>query len=147
MPDLAFLFGPSMVQLLSTFDIIRGKTFHSAFYFLTDHILSETICLFFFCFCSQNFYPIIKLTAKNCLNYTISIVKWFFFFIFVRVNIFLLWWIWIVDISRQYCENFRKNWTSRTCWKSASNLPTLQISALFAFIFTMGKRENICVCF
>ena len=31
----------------------------------------------------------------------------------------------------------------RTSWKSASKLPTLQISTWFAFIFTMGKSENI----
>ena len=29
-----------------------------------------------------------------------------------------------------------------TCWKSAFKLPTLQISAQIAFIFTMGKGEN-----
>ena len=33
-----------------------------------------------------------------------------------------------------------KKITNGTCWKSASKLPTLQISA---FIFTMGKSEKI----
>ena len=32
---------------------------------------------------------------------------------------------------------------SGTCWKSAPKLPTLHISAYFAFIFTMEKSENI----
>ena len=34
----------------------------------------------------------------------------------------------------------KKKWTSGICRKSGSKLPTLQISAYFTFIFTMGKK-------
>ena len=53
------------------FDISRKDVFCLAFslkwkYFaLIDHILSETICLFWFCVLFSNMYPKIKFFAKN----------------------------------------------------------------------------------
>ena len=97
------------------FDISWKDVFCLAFYFkwksfvLTDHILSETICLFYFCVLFSNIYTKIKFTAKSwsdlCSFYT-KVIFWNFclrkyFFTF-------LCWIWIIDVSQQYCENFRK---------------------------------------
>ena len=39
--------------------------FKRRYFVLTDHILSETICLFSFCVLFSNMYPKIKFTAKN----------------------------------------------------------------------------------
>ena len=36
-----------------------------------------------------------------------------------------------------------ENLTSGTGWKSGSKLPTLQISAWFCFIFTVGEKVKI----
>ena len=87
-------------------DISRKDVFCLAFYFkgkyfvLVYHILSETICLF-------------------CVS--VSIAKWIFGFLSQKIYFLIfLCWILIIDVSQQHCENFRKKWTSRTCWKSAS---------------------------
>ena len=88
------------------FDISWKDVFCSAFYFkwkyfvLVDHILSETICLLCFCVLFSNIYTKIKVTAKSWsdLCYFYSNVIFFTF----------LCWIWLIDILRQYCENFRK---------------------------------------
>ena len=83
--------------------------FKSKYYVLIDHILSETICLFCFCVCSQIFTLKLNLRPKICLTYAISIVKWFFLeFLFKKIVFTFLCWIWIIDVSQQYCENFRK---------------------------------------
>ena len=74
-------------------------------------------------FCSQIFILKLNVWPKIGLTYVISIVKMifgFFFSFLPNLNYY---------VSQQYCENFRKNWTSETCWKSDSKLPTLQISA------------------
>ena len=48
--------------------------------------------------------------------------KIFFFLFFFGL-------IWIIDISQQHCENFRKIEQVELGEKSASKIPTLQISA------------------
>ena len=117
------------------FDISRKDVFCLAFYLkwkyfvLIDYILWETIWLFSFCVCSQMCTLKLNLLPKVGMTYAISIVKWFFE-IFVLVNIFyfpllnLNYWCFKTILWK-----FQKNWTSKTCWKSASKLPTLQISA------------------
>ena len=52
------------------------------FFVLTDHILSEIICLFCFCVLFPTMYPDIKLTAKNWPDLCIFIGKWVSFFNF-----------------------------------------------------------------
>ena len=116
------------------FDISRKDVFCLAFhlkwkYFvLIDYIVSETICLFCFCVLFSNMYPKIKFIAKTWSDLC-NLVKWFFG-IFVLVNIFyfsllnLNYWCFTTILWK-----FQKNWTSETHWKSASKLPTLQISA------------------
>ena len=97
------------------FDISWKDVFCSAFYFkwksfvLTDHIWSETICLSYFCVLFSNIYTKIKFMAKSwsdLCNFYSKVIFWNFclrkyFFTF-------LCWIWSIDVSQQYCENFRK---------------------------------------
>ena len=140
-----------MDPLYCPFDIhvSRKDVFCLAFYLkwkyfvLIDYILSETICLFCFCVLFSNIYTKIKFTAKIWSDLCIFYIKVIFRNFCLRKYFYFLCWIWIIDISQQYCENFRKKWTSGTCWKSGSKSPTLLISAWFALIFTMGKSENI----
>ena len=56
-------------------------------------------------FCSQIFTLKLNLWSKVALTYAISIVKWFLG-IFVLENIF--YFIWIIDVLQQYCENYSK---------------------------------------
>ena len=71
-------------------------------------------------FCSQICTLKLNLSPKTGLTYSISI-KWCFG-IFVLVNIFyfallnLNYWCFTTILWK-----FQKNWTSRTCWKSASS--------------------------
>ena len=69
------------------FDISWKDVFRLAFYFkwkafvLTDHILSETICLFNFCVLFPNIYTKIKFTAKSCpdlCNFYSKVIFWKF---------------------------------------------------------------------
>ena len=130
------------------FDISRKDVFCLAFYFewkyfvLVDHIQSEFICLFCFSVLLSNIYSN-KFTAKNwsdLCNFYSKVIFWSFclrkYFYFSLLN--LNYWCFTTILWK-----FQKNWTSGTCWKSASKLPILQISAKFAFIFTIGKSENI----
>ena len=117
------------------FDITRKDVFCLPFYFkrryfvLTDHILSETICLFGFCVLFSNMYPKIKFTAKNwsdlCNSYSKVIffnfcLRKYFYFSLLNLN----YWYFTTALWK-----FQKNWTSGTYWKFVSKLPTLQISA------------------
>ena len=49
---------------------------------LIDQIVSETICLFYFCDLFSNIYPYIKFSIKFVLTYAVSIVMYFLFFFF-----------------------------------------------------------------
>ena len=132
------------------FDISWKDVFCLAFYFkwkyfvLTDHILSETISLSYFCVLFSNIYTKIKFKAKSWSDLCNFYSKVIFFGIFVYENIFyfpllnLNYWCFTTILWK-----FQKNWTSGTSWKFGSKLPTLQISAWFGFIFTMRKSENI----
>ena len=52
---------------------------------------------------------IYKFTAKVGLTFAISIVKWFFWnFCLEKIFFTFLCWMWITDISQQFCENFGK---------------------------------------
>ena len=93
------------------------------------HILSETICLSCFCILFSNIYPKIKFMAKNwsdLCNFCSKVI----FLIFVYENIF-----YFSFLNLNYCcfttilWKFQKNWTRGISLKSASKLPTLQISA------------------
>ena len=74
----------SMIWDYCPFDISWKDVFCLVFYFkwkyfvLIDHILSETVCLLFFCVLFSNIYTKLKLRPKVGLTYAISIVKWFF---------------------------------------------------------------------
>ena len=104
------------------------------YFVLTDHILSETICLFCFCVLFSNMCAKIKFMAKNWYDLCnfFSLLKWFFFFFFLFKKFFFFTfhcWIWITGVSQWYCENFRKNWISRTMKICLQVITTLQISA------------------
>ena len=133
------------------FDISQKDVFCLAFYLkwkyfvLIDYILSETTCLFCFCVLFSNMYPKIKFIAKNwsdlCnfygkvifLNFCIS--KYFLLF-FAEFKL-LMFHNNIVKIS----EILNKQNLLKICLPTLQI--TLQISAYFSFIFTMGKSENI----
>ena len=147
---------PPFWVLLCTVTVLStslGKTFFAWRFILNKNILFSLTIFnqkpFVFSvsvFCSQLFTVKLNLRPKIGLTYAISIVKWFFG-VFVWENIFyfsllnLNYWCFTTILWK-----FQKNWTSRSCWKSASKLPTLQISAKFTFIFTIGKSENIWFC-
>ena len=114
------------------FDISWKDVFCLAFYFkwtsfvLTDHILSETICLFYFCVLFSNIYTKIKFTAKSwsdLYNFNSKVIFWNFY---LR-KYFLL------SFAEFELLMFHNN---------IVKIPTLQISAWFCFIFTVGKSEN-----
>ena len=137
-------------KLLLSFRHLSERRFLLGFFILNENILfwltisnQKPFVFSVSVFCSQIFTVKLNLRPKIGLTYTISIVKWFFG-VFVYENIFyfsllnLNYWCFTTILWK-----FQKNWTNGTCWKSASKLPTLQISAKFAFIFTIGKSENI----
>ena len=117
------------------FDITWKDSFCLPFYLkwkyfvLTDHILSETICLFCFCVLFSNIYPKIKFMAKTWSDLGNFCIKWFFV-IFVWENIFyfsllnLNYWC----FTTIYYENFRKVEQAELV-ENLPPLPTLQISA------------------
>ena len=80
-------------------------------------------------FCSQIYILKLNLRPNICLTCAISMVKWLFGN-FVYENIFyfsllvLNYWCFTTILWK-----FQKKWISGTCWKSASKLSTLQISA------------------
>ena len=75
------------MQTYCPFDISWKDVFCLAFYFkwkyfvLTDHILSETICLSYFCVLFSNIYTEIKFTAKSwsdLCNFYSKVIFWNF---------------------------------------------------------------------
>ena len=96
------------------FDISWKDVFFClAFYFrwksfvLIDHIMSETICLFCFCVLFSNIYTKIKFTAKSWFDLCNFYSKVIFMNFCLRKCFTFLYWIWIIHVSQQYCENFR----------------------------------------
>ena len=127
-----------------------GKTVFSWRFILDKNILvwltiscQKPFVFYVSVFCSQIFTQRLKLRPKVGLTYAISIVKWFFWILSKKIFFTFLCWIWIIDILQQYCENFRKKSNKWNLLKIWLQVPTLQISARFGFIFTMGKSENI----
>ena len=117
------------------FDISRKDVFCLAFnlkwndFVLTDCILSETICLFYFCVLFSNMYHNIKFITKNwsdLCNFYSKVIFWnfclrtYFLFFFAEFEL-LMFHNNIVKIS----EKLNKQNLLKIC----SNLPTLQISA------------------
>ena len=112
-----------LLQLPSVLSASFGKAFFFfVFFFARRFIINETILFWltisyqkpfvFFRFCVpfSNIYPKINLRQKTGLTYAISIVMWFFWKFWLWNYFFtFLCWIQIIDISQQYCENFRKN--------------------------------------
>ena len=98
------------------FDITRKDVFFLAFYFKWKYLFWMTISyqkpfVFSVCvFCSQICTLKLNLWPKIGMTYAISIVKWFFFFkFFIKKRVFkFLCRIRIIDVSQQYCENYRK---------------------------------------
>ena len=138
------LWNVTLCSLLLSFRHL-GKTFFVCRFISNENLLFWLTISYqpISVFCSQIFTLKLNLRLKVGLTYAISLVKWFFG-IFVKENIFyfpllnLNYWCFSTILWK-----FQKNWTSGTIWKSRSKLPTLQISAWFGFIFTMGKSENI----
>ena len=112
---------------------------------LIDNILSETICIFCFCVLFSNIYPKIRYTVKNQSDLCKFYSKVIFFFKFLSKKVFLtfLSWIWIIDVSHINIVKISEKINKQNLLKTCLQLPALQISALFAFTFTMGKSENI----
>ena len=128
------------------FDITLKDVFCLAFHFkwkyfvLIDHTLSETICLFCFCVLFSNIYPKNKFMAKIVSDLCNFYSKVIFCFTFCLRKYFLLLFAeFELLMFPNNIVKLSKKWTSKTCWKSSLKLPTLQVSALIAFIFTMGK--------
>ena len=126
----------SMLHWLTVLSTSFGKTFFAWRFILNENILfwltipyQKPFVFSVAVFCSHIRTLKLNLSPKIGLIYAISIVKWFFG-IFVLVNIFyfsllnLNYWCFTTILWK-----FQKNWTSESCWKSASKLPTLQISA------------------
>ena len=148
--SLKMIFSLSTNMATTVLSTSLGKTVFAWRFILNENILfwltisnQKPFVFFVSVFCSQIFTVKLNLRPKISLTYAISIVKWFFG-VFVWENILyfsllnLNYWCFTTIVWK-----FKKNWTSGTCWKSASKLPTLQISAKFTFIFTIGKSENI----
>ena len=93
-----------------------GKTFFAWRFILNDDIL-YWLCIsyqkpFVFSvsvFSSQICNLKLNLRPKIGLTYANSIVKWFFGIFPEKIFFTFLCWICIIDVSQQYCENFRKN--------------------------------------
>ena len=122
---------PTMLFNYCPFDISWKDVFCLAFYFKwkyfvrIDHFLSETICLLCFCVLFSNIYSKIKVTTKNwsdLCNFYSKVIFWdfclrkYFLFFFAELD----YWCFTTILWK-----FQKNWTSGTCWKSGSKLPTL----------------------
>ena len=130
------------------FDISWKDVFCLAFYFkwkyfvLVDHILSETICLVCFCALFSNIYTKIKVTAKSwsdlCYFYN-KVIFWNFclrkYFLLFFAEFELL----TFDNNIVKSSEKLNKWNLLKIWLQVT---TLQISAWFGFIFTMGKSEN-----
>ena len=112
--------------------LFEMKTFWSD----RPYLIRNHLSFFFFVsvFCSQIIYPRIKFTAKNLpdlCNFYSKVIFWnfclskYFLLFFAEIELFMFH---NTIVSQHYCENFRKKWTSVTCWKSASKLPTQPIS-------------------
>ena len=83
-------------------------------YLIRNHFFSFSVAVF----CTQILTPKMNLQPKLDLTCGVSMVNWFFFFFLIlteKIVFTFLCWFRIFDISKQYCEHFRKNWTSRTC--------------------------------
>ena len=86
--------------------------------FFAWHILNESILFWltffyqkpfvFSVFYSQIFTLKLNFRQKICLTYAISKVKWFSGVLSKKTIFTFLCWIWMSDVSQQYCENFRK---------------------------------------
>ena len=95
-------------------DITRKDIFCLAFYYmwkyfvLIDKSYQKPFVLLVSVVCSQICIHKIKSTSKNwsgLCNFYIKVIFWNF----VQENIFYLFcWILIIDVSQQYCKNFRK---------------------------------------
>ena len=139
------------------FDITRKNVVFFSFFRLAfylkwkciakiDHILSETTCLFCSCVLFSNIYPKITFTAKNWSD-LYNLYSKVFVWNFVWENIFFpfLAEFWIIDVSQQYYENFRKN----ECAEPVELLNIyLQVTyptdfCIICINFCYGKNENI----
>ena len=111
----------SIVSTLQSFRHLSERRFCLAFCFLNKDILfwltisyQKPFFCFWFCLFLSNIYSKVKFMAKQwsyrCKFYS----KVIFFFNFCLRKYFVSW---IIDVSQQYCENFRKNWISGTLLK------------------------------
>ena len=76
------------------------------------YLIRNHLSFLFLCFVLKYFTLKLKLRPKDGLTYAISIESDLLEFLSKKINFTFLCWIWIIDVSQQYCENFRKNWTS-----------------------------------
>ena len=93
-----------------------GKTFFAWHFNLDENLLfwltisyQKAFVFSVFCVLFSNIYTKIKFTAKSSSDLCNFYSKVIFFNFCLRQYFFtFLCWIWIIDISQQYCENFRK---------------------------------------
>ena len=129
-----FLHSSLFLSFLSSATVLStslGKTFFAWHFILNENILfwltifyQKPFVFSVSVFCSLMSTLKFNLRPKIGLTYAISIVKWVCFFCFV----FFIWenilYFSLLN-SNYWCFTtvlwkFQKNWTSRTCWKSAS---------------------------
>ena len=105
-------------------DITQKESFCLAFWLTTSYqkpfVFSVSLCSF------SNIYPKIKFTPNNWSDlrnfYSKALfgnfcLKYYYFF-------FFFCWIWITDVSQQYCENVRKKLNMRNLIKIQVTYPT-----------------------
>ena len=126
---------PTPIVLSTSF----GKMFF-AWHFLNENVffwltisyqalLYRPICLFCFYVLFSNMYPKIKLTVKIGLTYAISTVKWFFFIFCLRKHFLLFFAEFELLTFHNNIVKILEKRNKQTLLKSASKLPSLQISA------------------
>ena len=105
------------------------------------HLLRNHLSFLFLHFVFKfEFILKLNLLPKMGLPYAISIVNWIFGNILLEI---IFWFSSLILSSIPILWKFQKFWTSGTCLKSASKLPTLSFFYIyFAAIFTMGETKN-----
>ena len=122
-----------------------GKTFFAWRFILNENILFWLTIyyqkLFVFSvsvFSSRKITIKLNLRPQISVTDAISIVKWLFWNFCIRQYVFtFLCWIWITSVSQHYCGNFRKHWTSETCYMY---LPYRYLHNLHSFLI-WGKAK------
>ena len=116
MTPLGWLGSKTSTQTNCALNITWKIVFCLAFYFkwiyfvLINHILSDTVCLFYFCVLFSNIY--LKFTHKNwsdLFNFYCKMI--FFYFLFREIFFLFFWWfLFIIAVSWQLKISEKNNW-------------------------------------